>query len=217
MRLREQAEALHADLFQELPKAYVTVLMPTAADYRKLVRSKNVPGVYIDSIRTLVVREWGYVLTHEFTHALHAADRAPLGQTHAVWITEGLGAMTEAADFADGHLALRDNPRFGDLRYSAARKAVIPLERLVTMDQREFVKRPNLTYGQSGYVMLYLWEHKLLREFYDACKETYDEDPTGRAALEKVTKMKIADFHAHWRDWLATRVRKPGEKPLRFK
>jgi hypothetical protein len=209
--LKEQAEAFHAELFKHKPVHYVTVLMPTVPDYRRLVKYKNVPGAYIDSARTLIARDRGYVVTHEFTHALHAADREPLGQTHAVWITEGLGAMSEAADFADGKLTLRDNPRFGDLRFSASRKAVIPLERLIVMDQREFVKRPNLTYGQSGSVMLYLWEHKLLREFYDTYKSTYAEDPTGRAALEKVTGKKLPDFHSEWREWLAARKGKAAK------
>ncbi len=49
--------------------------------------------MYVDSTKSLLAREQGYVLTHEFTHALHAADRAPLGQEHAVWVAEGLGGM----------------------------------------------------------------------------------------------------------------------------
>ena len=210
--LKTQAEAFHAALFERKPEAYVTVLMPTADDFRRLVKYRNVPGAYIDAIRTLIVRDMGYVVAHEFTHALHAGDREAIGQkSHALWITEGFGAMTEAAEFADGKLVLHDNARFGDLRFSAARKAVIPLERLVTMDQREFVKRPNLTYGQSGSVMLYLWEHKLLREFYETYKETYDDDPTGRAALEKVTGKRLPEFHSQWREWQAARTGKPSK------
>ena len=209
--LKEQAEAFHAELFEHKPDQYVTVLMPTVPDYRRLVKYKNVPGAYIDSLRTLIARDRGFVVTHEFTHALHAADREPLGQAHAVWVIEGLGALSEAAEFTGGKLKFHDNLRFGDLRFSAARKAVIPLERLVVMDQREFVKRPNLTYGQSGSVMLYLWEHKKLREFYETYKATYSEDPTGRVALEKVTGMKLPDFHSEWRQWQAARKGKPAE------
>ena len=203
--LHEQAAALQSALFEHEPEAYVTVLMPTAADYGKLVRFRNVPGMYVDANKTVLAREAGYVLAHEFTHALHAADRAPLGQEHAPWVAEGLGAMCETADFAGGALRPRDNPRFAKLVDAARRRALIPLDRLVAMKQDEFVRRPNLTYGQSGYLMLYLSERGLLREFYDGYKETHDADPTGRAALERAAGMPVAELHEEWRAWLARR------------
>ena len=215
--LRRQAAALQAALFEHRPDAYVTVLLPTAADYAKLVRFRNVPGMYVDVNRTLLARETGFVLAHEFTHALHAADRAPLGQQHAPWVAEGLGALCEAADFGDAPTAgagakagpdafrPRDNPRFAALAGAARRKAFIPLERLVAMKQHEFTRRPYLTYGQSGAVMLYLWEKGWLRPFYDAYKATYDADPTGRAALEKVSGKALPTFQEDWRLWLAGR------------
>jgi tetratricopeptide (TPR) repeat protein len=203
--LEAQAAALQAALFEHAPEAYVTVLMPTAADYSKLVRYRNVPGIYVDANKTVVARDAGYVLAHEFTHALHAADRAPLGQEHAPWVAEGLGALCEAADFTDGELRPRDNARFASLVGAARRKALIPLDRLVAMDQEAFVRRPNLTYGQSAYLMLYLWDRGLLRPFYDAYKSTHAIDPTGRAALEQVTGKAAAELHEDWRRWLAAR------------
>lgn len=221
--LGRQAAVLQAVLFEHKPHAYVTVLMPTAADYGRLMRFRNVPGMYVDVNRTVLAREAGFVLAHEFTHALHAADRAPLGQEHAPWVYEGFGAMCEAADFGDATDAAafkpRDNPRFAGLIGAARRKAIIPLERLVAMQQEEFVRRPNLTYGQSGYLMLYLWENDLLRPFYDAYKATHGADPTGRAALERVLEKKLPAIQEDWRLWLARRgetrkqVRSPRSTP----
>lgn len=207
--LREQAEALHAALFEHEPRAYVSVVMPTKADYGKMVRFRNVPGLYVDSSRSLVVRERGYVLAHEFTHALHAGDRhaTPDPPEHAPWINEGFGGLCESADFSGGTFTPRDNPRFAALVFAAKRKAIIPLERLITMPQRDFVRRPNLTYGQSAYLMLYLWEKNLLRKFYDEYKCTCAADPTGRAALETVTGLTLPALQEDWRLWLAARAK----------
>lgn len=204
--LRAQSAALETALFEHKPDAYITVLMPSVTDYGKLVRFRNVPGLYADDIKTLVAKfDAGYVLPHEFTHALHAADLAPSGQKHAAWVAEGLGVLCEAADFTGGRFAPRDNPRFAALPAAAGRKALIPLERLVAMDVRAFRQRPNLTYGQSGYLMLYLWDRGLLKKFYDTYKSTYATDATGRTALEQSTGKSIADLHEDWRQWLAAR------------
>jgi hypothetical protein len=207
--MRTQAEALHAALFDRKPEAYVTVLMPTAEDYGKLIRFRNVPGLYVDESKSLVARERGYVMVHEYTHALQAADRPPLAPESAPWIAEGLGCLCESADFAGGKFQPRDNTRFATLPHGARRKALIPLERLVAMDKREFIRRPALTYGQSAYLMLYLWEQGLLKKFYDSYKSTCRDDPTGKTALEAVTGKKLPDLHEAWRLWLAGR--KPAQ------
>jgi hypothetical protein len=196
---------LHAALFARKPEAYVTVLLPTAEDYGKLIRFRNVPGLYVDASKALVARERGYVMVHEYTHALHAADRPPMAPEAAPWIAEGLGCLCESADFAGGKFKPRDNTRFATLPHGARRKALIPLERLVAMDKTAFLRRPALTYGQSAYLMLYLWEKGLLREFHESYKSSCTDDPTGRTALEGVTGMKLPDLHEAWRLWLAGR------------
>jgi hypothetical protein len=210
--LRDQAKALQTALFADEPDAYVTVLVPTKEDYAKLVRFRNVPGIYVEQGNALVARERGHVMTHEFTHALHAADRAAAGgqPPHAPWVNEGLGVLTESATFAGGEFTPRDPARYATLPYAARRRGLVPLERLVAMDQREFIKRPNVTYAAAGYLMLYLWERQLLRQFYETYKKTHDADPTGRAALEQVTGKKLPDLHEDWRVWLAARAATPA-------
>jgi hypothetical protein len=211
--LREQSAALETALFEHGLDAYVTVLMPSVNDYGKLVRFRNVPGLYVDEMKTLVAKfdAAHFVLPHEFMHALHAADLAPSGQKHAVWVVEGLGVLCEAADFTGGRFTPRDNPRFAALPAAAGRKALVPLERLVAMDTQEFRHRPNLTYGQSGYLMLYLWDKGLLKKFYNEYKLTYAADASGRKALEQVTGKPIAQVHEDWRQWLAARHSGKGD------
>ena len=60
---------------------------------------------------------------------------------------------------------------------------LIPLEKLLKMNQKEFIQRATLAYGQSSSVLLYLYEKGLLKKFYDTYKAGYDMDPTGRQAL----------------------------------
>lgn len=211
--LVQESDALDAAVFAHGLDAYVTVLLPTAADYGKMVRFRNVPGLYVDATKSLVARERGFVLSHEFAHALHAADQNAVGQKHATWVSEGFGVLCEAADFGGGRFSPRDNPRFAALPSSAKRKALIPLERLVAMPQEEFVKRPNLTYGQSGYLLFYLWDQKLLRKFYDTYKSTYARDASGRIALETVCGKPLPDVQEEWRLWLAARAGNSRNSP----
>jgi hypothetical protein len=115
----------------------------------------------------------------------------------------------ESATFTNGEFVPHDVSRFATLPYAAKRKGLIPLSRLVAMPQQEFVTRPNLTYAQSGYLMLYLWERKQLKPFYETYKRTYAKDPTGGVALEQVTGKTLPELHEDWRLWLAGRVVEP--------
>jgi hypothetical protein len=120
-------------------------------------------------------------------------------------VNEGLGVLAESATFAHGEFVPHDPSRFETFPFAAKRKGLIPLERFVAMKQPEFVTRPNLTYAQAGYLMLYLWEKRQLKPFYETYKQTYEKDPSGRAALEQVTGMKLPELHEEWRVWLAAR------------
>jgi hypothetical protein len=220
--LAAQARGQARDLFSNKPEAYVSVVVPSAADYRKIMRFRNVGGVYFNATKTLVAQRPGDVMRHEFTHALHAADRAPLGQEHAPWVVEGLGVLYESTTMETGGggpgdggngapvlVPLPDNARLPAAQAAARRKSLVPLARLVEMSHSEFLKRPNLTYTQAGALMLYLRDRGWLRNFYDLYKQTYDVDPTGRTALERASGMTLAKFEAAWVKWLTDRAQAP--------
>ena len=212
--IEAQARGQGRDLFSNKPEAYVSVVVPSAADYRRIMRYRNVAGVYFDAIKTLVAQRPGDVMRHEFTHALHAADTAPLGQQHAAWVVEGLGVLYEAAEIVvveegDVLVPLADNPRLPAAQAAARRRSLIPLARLLEMTPGEFMKRPNITYTQAGSLMLYLRDGGRLRKFYDAYKETWAADPTGRAALEKASGTSLAEFEGAWVKWLLDRPAAP--------
>ena len=212
--LAAQARGLSRDLFPNRPEAYVSVVVPSAPDYRKIMRYSNVGGVYFDATKTLVAQRPGDVMRHEFTHALHAADRAPLGQEHAPWVVEGLGVLyesveTDLTEDGDVVVPLPDNPRLPVAAAAARRRSLIPLTKLLSMPNGEFLKRPNQSYAQAGALMLYLRDRGLLRKFYDAYKQTWDADPTGAAALTRATGMTLEAFEAAWVKWLLDRPATP--------
>jgi hypothetical protein len=211
--LLAQARSQWGDLFEHKPDEYITVVVPSGPDYRKIVRSPGVGGIYMDTAKTLIARQLGQVMTHEFTHALHAADKAPLGQDHPIWLVEGIASMYEAAQFdgeGDGRrLVPADNFRLTFLQRAAKSGRLIALEKLLSMKQGQFVARANLAYGQSSSVMLYLYEHDLLRKFYEAYKAGYDQDSTGRAALEQVTGKSLGELEKAWKDWMVARTPPP--------
>ncbi len=203
--LTRQARSQGADLFEHRPDAFVSVVIPSAADFRKVVWQENVAGAYYDATKMHVAKRPGDFMAHEFTHALHAADRAPLGQEHAIWVAEGLAVMYEGARVIGDALVPTDNRRTPITRAAAQRRSLIPLAHLVAMTPDTFVARGRMTYPQAGSLMLYLRERGWLREFYDAYKAGYDDDPTGRAALESVTGMTLDALEEGFVQWLLTR------------
>jgi hypothetical protein len=186
------------------------VVVPSAADFRKIVRVPGVGGFYNDEGKILIAQRLGQVMTHEFTHALHAADRAPLGQDHPIWIAEGLASMYEAATFDGDTLVPADNFRLGMLQNASRGKKLIPFDKLLRMTQKEFVGRAHIAYGQAGSLMLYLYEKKLVRPFYDAYKDGFEQDPTGQSALEWVTGKTLAEVEKDWTNWMLSRKPPPS-------
>jgi hypothetical protein len=165
--------------------------------------------MYMDASKTLVAQRLGEVMRHEFTHALHAADRAPLGQDHAAWVSEGLGVLYETTvDQPDAIVPGGDNPRYVVAQRAARRGSLIPLARLLAMSQAEFMSRPNITYPESGALLFYLRERNLLRKFYDAYKTTFDADPTGGVALQRATGQTLDELESAWKQWLLEREEK---------
>jgi hypothetical protein len=208
--LTAQAKSQWGQLFTNKPDEFVMVVVPSAEHYKKLIPMPGVGGIYMDGAKTLIAQRLGQVMTHEFTHALHAADIAAAGQEHPIWLAEGFGSLFEAAQFDDqGKLVPADNFRLGFLQRAARRGRLIPLERLLKMEQKEFVSRATLAYGESSSLLLYLYEKGELREFYDAFKEGFEKDKTGKVALEAVTGMPLSALERDWKEWMTARTAPP--------
>lgn len=203
--LSAQAKSQWEQLFEHHPDQYIAIVLPSSADYHKLVRMPGVEGIYMHNSRMLIAHSLGQVMTHEFTHALHAGDLDPLGQEPPIWIVEGLASLFESAQFEGEKLVPRDNFRLWVIQAAYRRKQLIPLEKLITYKQPQFMASAMLGYGESSSVLLYLYEHKLLRKFYDLYKVDYDKDPSGKTTLEQVTGQTLGEFEVSWQKWMVAR------------
>ncbi len=215
--LIRQAHSQWEQIFEHKPDQYIAVVVPTPREFRKIVPMQGVEGFYRHDVRTLIAKGLGFVTTHEFTHALHAADLDSIGQEHPIWLTEGLAVLFERAEYekdANGHdvLTPKDNERLVRLQAEARQKKLMPLARLFKMDQKEFLgERVLQCYAESGSVMQYLYDHQLLRKFYDTFKATYAKDQTGREALEQTVGKPLDGFEEDWKAWMLTRL-PPNQK-----
>lgn len=213
--LVRQAKSQWDQLFEHKPDQYIAVVVPSPSDYRKILRQLHMPqgveGFYNHASRTLIAAGLGFVTMHEFTHALHASDLDPLGQEHPIWLVEGMAVLFESTEYDGDVLTPKDNMRVKDVQSAARQNRLVPLEKLLKMEQRDFVNMNNvmLDYAEAGSVIHYLYDQGLLRKFYDTYKADYDKDKTGKIAIEKVSGKPLVDFEKDWKEWMLRRTPAP--------
>jgi len=198
-RLTTYATVQWKDLFDNTFEKYLTIVIPRKKDWRW---GQRVGGFYARSSHMLIARTVGLTLVHEFTHALHYADQEGFGQSHPIWITEGLATLFESSRIVDGHAVPTTNSRLNALQRLLRRKAQIPLSELIRASHARFMQNPTASYSEVRYFMMYLHSKGMLRKWYDAYVEGYDSDRTGRASLEKVFGRKLDKIEADWHEWV---------------
>jgi hypothetical protein len=195
--LSKYADAQWKSLFENRFDEYVTVVIPRVP--------KNLPrmlgGAYDPGSRQLIVRSIGMVLTHEFTHALHFADQSARGQSHPIWIIEGLATLFESSKLVDGAAEPLPNHRANVIRSILRRKATIPWSEFFKLSHSQYMKKSALAYPQGRYIFMYLYERGLLRKWYDAYTSGYEDDRTGAKAIEKVMGKSLDKVEADWLVW----------------
>ncbi len=203
--LLKQARSQWQTVFENKPEEYIAVILPTGADYKKMQPNPSIKGVYYHESRTLISESMGTVMTHEFTHAMHCGDISRLGQSHPVWLMEGMAVLFESASYEGEMLVPRDNWRFPSVQGAVKRGRHVPLDRMCKMPQPEFMKQAGLLYGQAGCVMMYFHDQKLLKKFFKTYKETYAKDKSGILAMETVCGKKITQIESDWKAWVLKR------------
>jgi hypothetical protein len=98
-----------------------------------------------------------------------------------------------------------DTWRLANVQAAAKHNAMIPIEKLVTLDRANFTARADLAYGEAGSLLLYLYEHQLLKKFYDAYTTDYSNDSSGIVALKAVTGVDSNDLQKEWMEWFMAR------------
>jgi tetratricopeptide (TPR) repeat protein len=196
--LTARAEALWEQLFDHRLEQYVTIIIPKPGT----IEMGRIGGVFRRSDATIVARRVGMTCRHEFTHALHFADIEARAQLHPIWVLEGLATLYETAEFQHGRLLPMPNDRLNALKFFLARDRLHPLRKLLTVDQEGFMEDPAVFYAMSRYLMMYLEENGKLREWYLAYTAAYEEDDTGREALESVFGEDLDAIEEDWLEWV---------------
>ncbi len=199
--LERFTDAQRKTLLSEPAPWIITVILPTVEDYKPLAPRKEVTGFYRPTDRTLTAIDRGRVLLHEFTHALHHADAAAAGQRHPIWIWEGLATLFEAADIETDGLRPRTDLRLTTLQRAIRKENLIDLEDFTQTDVKDFMERTQLCYAQARYLMLYLYQRGKLQKWYRLYKRGYDNDKTGKKALEEALGEDIDDIQKDWVAW----------------
>lgn len=209
--IREEAESQWRLIFSHRPDEFIRIIVASPADFVKREHRLGVQGRYDDSTRTLLVKRIGPELRHEFTHALHAADQRALNQEHPVWLSEGLATLYENAATEPGpqggqQLLPNDSWRLAAVQTAARTAELIPIAQLLRLDRNAFTARATLAYGQSASLLLYLYDHDMLKHFYDVYTSGYASDPTGREALGSVTGTTLPRLQDDWTAWMRRRT-----------
>lgn len=207
--LRTQEDHLLANLFALPPEEYVLIAVPTVEDGDRLFNgSRNVGGKYEHRQRRIIARDIGGTLRHEFVHALHYGhmERLGLKRPHPLWVQEGLATLYE--DYVvenDGSFTFLPNIRHNIAQNLAKRNRLKPWNELFATSAKEFMANAGQNYPQVRSIFEYIAEQGRLGEWYQTFVTTFDEDPTGMLAFEKVFDKPAGEVEADWRAWLLAR------------
>lgn len=198
------------------PDPWVVVILPTREDFLKWAVSKYggdaisgfrmIGGEYSHDSKRLISIDLGGTLRHEFLHVLHWRSATRLGQSHPVWIQEGLCSLVEDYD-VDAAGGIRPMPswRTNMARRLARGTNFIDLNELATMPRDRFTGRnPLANYALARTFFLYLSDRGKLGEWYTHYTQTYAEDPTGVTAIETTFGQSVAEVSREWRAWVRT-------------
>ncbi|MHC4663121.1 MAG: TPR end-of-group domain-containing protein [Planctomycetota bacterium] len=188
--------------------SYLTIIWPTDEDFRRLQREHGMGGSargwFTTQGNMLVTSNLDTTLYHEFTHAMHYADQGARRQQHAIWVAEGFATCFETSTIYKGDTvpAIRTSGRLQQLFNIVNSGRHTPFRRFFSISQSQFMSNALPSYAQSRYVLVYLYAKDSLRKWYDEYTKTFDQDPTGTKAMEKVFGKSIEEIEKEWCAWV---------------
>ena len=208
--VRWAADHLEKDFFGKRPRKILDVfLFSDAASYEAGVEAitgetpDTVYGFYSSKQRALFmnISTGGGTLVHEIVHPYVEADfpDAP------AWLNEGLGSLFEQSAERDDHIIGQTNWRLAGLQRAIAASTVPSFRTLTALGDTAFYDdTTGVHYAQSRYLMYYLQEHGLLRDFYRQFRAARAKDPTGFQTLTAVLgERDMKAFQARWEAYVA--------------
>ena len=138
-------------------------------------------------------------LVHELVHALMHSDFPSVPG----WFNEGLASLYEQCTIDGDSIRGLVNWRLPALQQSIKSSKLRPLSELI--DDPRFYREDlvGINYAQARYLMMYLQEKGLLRNFYKQARDNHGDDPTGAKSLEAaIAPQSMEQFEANWRRWV---------------
>ncbi len=140
-------------------------------------------------------------LVHEMVHALMEPD-FPDAPT---WFSEGLASLYEQCRVERNGLVGLVNWRLPVLKEGMQNGTTLPLARLIATKRDEFLdENTSVHYAQARYLCQFMQERGVLRDFYRAYHDGFNNDKTGAKALQKVFKKSVDEIEKEWLKWAAT-------------
>jgi hypothetical protein len=146
----------------------------------------------------------GGTLVHEIVHPFVEADfpSAP------AWLNEGLGSLFEQSAERDGHIVGLTNWRLAGLQKALKSDRVPSFQTLTHLGDNEFYGDDSgINYAAARYLLFYLQEKGVLRDFYRAFRAAKADDPSGYqtlvATLAVIGERDMTAFEASWKKYVA--------------
>ena len=138
-------------------------------------------------------------LAHELVHPLLAEDFPQVPS----WFNEGFASLFEQSGPRNGKMVGFVNWRLPGLHKALKSDKSVSFKDLLGYTATQFYgEERGVNYATARYLCMCLQENGQLIPFYKQFKATPKEDPTGAAALEKVTGKKLDALEAEWRTWV---------------
>lgn len=159
-------------------------------------------GFYMPSERKMVmnISTGTGTLAHELVHPLLSEDFPDV----PAWFNEGFASLYEQSRLTtEGRMEGLVNWRLRALREARRSGRAIRLADLLATSTAQFYdERQGLNYATARYLCKWLQDEKKLETFYREFKASADRDPTGRATLEQVAGMPVAELDRVFERWV---------------
>jgi hypothetical protein len=202
--------ALKATYFKTPPDEPVLILLFEREEpYKRLAKKwfgdDDVPhfGFFrrSDHVMLMNVGTGTGTLVHEMVHALMAPDFPNVPD----WFNEGLASLYEQCSLDRDTINGHENWRLPDLQAAIRKKTLRPLSEMIEDPSFYDDEKVGINYAQARYLMFYLQEKGLLRNYYKRFRDGVKADPTGLKTLKAVLETEdLAAFDAKWRKWVLT-------------
>ncbi|HEY3251918.1 MAG TPA: hypothetical protein VGK25_12475 [Ignavibacteria bacterium] len=158
-------------------------------------------GFYKISKNVIVIKyvSWKGSTAHEVTHRFLRSDFSEIPS----WFDEGFASLHERASYKNGILKGEFSWRIAAIRRAFENKTYTGLRTLMEANDNEFYgTRTTFYYAQARYLLMYLQEKDLLRQYYELFRETYKMDETGITQLEKVLDKPLSEIDDEYLEYL---------------